>query len=285
MMEYDNFWSKWGEFTKIKLYRDPYNILEAYFAWKKWNKFFNNRIEVNTFNGILINVEEETQEDKGKRELYNKKMNDKILIIHEILKIDLMQKYTCQIWLNQIDFKANLQWNSWNQTYWFYCLIDWLKKDNQKSCPNWRNKINSKSISINRSIETEIETLISLVNNQRAIEWKIHLKNCDVFWQTCNKETCGICMIEKMHDGHQLCSIEDQKELIIKSAEDVINSENSLKSTKKKELKRLNNNSVLAKYIKDKSIKIFKRKIESIDNDLNSEISNTHKEASEIINN
>ena len=273
MQSYHNFCEACGEFAEFRIQR--YNNYEA---WNYWNHHINGIKKVHTFKGIIVNEAEETEEERNIRIQFNDKITEKINKIKKASKADLSQKYTCQIWLNHIDFKSNLQCSWWKKFYWFNCLFDWLKRNNNKLWPYWRSKINQTSISVNKEIENELDTILYVIDEKENIEWKLHMRNCDVFWQTWRKETWGICMIKKMHEGHTLWPIEEQNELTLMEAEKLIK-DNSLTNIKTAELKRLKNNRLLTKFIKDELIEKCKRKIESMDEELNNSIMDIYKES------
>ena len=271
----------WGQFGegKAKFIYDFNNNYEFLLNWEYWEKCQLN----DKFNGIWINIIQETEESKNIRFKFNEKIKEKMLMIQKGWKEDVFQKYICQIWWNQIDFKANLQCNCWQKIYWFYWLINWIKVNNRKSCPNWRNTISSKSVFVNKNIESEIDTILTVMNWQNSIKWKFHLKDWDIYWQTWNWEAWSIWIIKKKHEGHQICSIELQKEITLDSAQRLININESVVTIKNKELCRLKNNKELADIINNEIIKEYRNKIDTIEEELSMKIENISKEWSEKV--
>ena len=265
----------WGQFGegKIRVYED-----DRY--WENWDETLN---ENDIFNGIWINIDQETEESKDIRFKFNEKIKEKMLMIQKSSKADLFQKYICQIWWNQIDFKANLQCNCWQKIYWFYWLINWIKVNNRKLCPNWKNAISSKSVFVNKNIESEIDTILAVIDWQNWIKWKFHLKDWDNYWQTWNWEAWSIWIIKKKHEGHQICSIEEQKEITLDSAQKLININDSVVTIKNKELCRLKNNKELADIIKNEIIREYRNKIDTIEEELSQKIENISREWSEKV--
>ena len=280
MNSYYNFCQKWGEFEFFW----RYGLFGGnHYTCMKWREKIGPR-ELRIFNEIYLDKLEEPIESKRLREQVNKRIRDKIEMINKVSNYNFNEKYACQIWLNQIDFKENLQCSCWQKIYWFHCLVNWIKINNKKSWPNWRIEVSMKTVFVNKTIENDLDTIISVMNLQRSIDWKIHMKNWSDFCQTWKWEVWEIWIIKKKHDGHQICSIKDKKESTLDSAKKLLNQDSSVVNIQSKELKRLNNNKQLAKFIKDDLIRKYKSKIDSIDNELDSKISSFHQEYFDKIN-
>ena len=255
-----------------------------YFRCPNWDEQYYKYSEIKLFENLCIDNSEVTAEELKLRDAFNKKMMEKINSIKQISNIQITDKYTCQIWFNLIDFKANIQWISCQKLFCFYCFILWLKTD-KNTCPNWRTRVNRKSVFINKSIEGELNLIMSIASEQNDIEWKIHHKKWDIFWQKWNREVWEIWIEKKKHEGHLLCTIENLKESVIETAKRFISLDNSVTIIKEKELNRLNKNKDLAESLKNDILLKNNNKMIVIDDEVNDKIIKTHQDYSQLINN
>ena len=296
MSSYFNFCNNWGEFGKFDWYVDdtkwgkyfhnhkyyPCGCV-YYFQWWKWQNQFESRDGILKFNDIWIDRDDKFEPNINLRDMESKeKLKKKIDIIHQVSSVDITDKYSCQIWFNLVDVAENLQCSYCQRIFWFYCLIDWLKTG-KKSWPNWRKIIHSKDVFVNKCIERELNLMISIINKNKEIEWKIHQRIWDIYWQTWSWEVCGIWIVNEMHIGHKICSIENQKDQSIILAKNLICSDNLPINTKSKEIERLKDNMLLTWFIKDEQVKKIKDKIDSIENELTQKITETHLQFSNQI--
>ena len=283
MTFYYNFWKDWGVFQKFKGYSDKSWRFtgDKYFYWTKWNEEYYGNGEISMFQGIWTNQEKEAKDVQIERIRFNKQIKDKILKVQKYSDTDVTQKYNWQIWWNLIDFKANLQCIQCQQIFWYYWMIKWLSSNSKWQCPNWRNTINYNSVFVNRRVINEIDTLISVISRQKSLYCKYHKKSWEIFCQTWNQEACCIWIIERMHVGHQLSTIDDQRESLLESARKITDPNNSVVSIKCNELKRLDENKILVDFIKNDLVNKLKDKIDSIDEELNCTLTEMHKEWSQ----
>ena len=284
-MEYFNFCKNWGAFVKFIEESWGTNVSDRrkYFRWGNWNNKYYDKLDIWTLHGICTNESEEAKDVHADRLKFNQQLNEKIQLIQKSSKVDLDQKYTCQIWRNVIDFKANLQCIKCQQIFCFNWLIKWLKTNTQWQCPHWRNKISLSSIFVNRRLESEIETILSVIDDQNEKRWPLHEKNWDIFCKNWNREIWSLCVINKIHKKHQIISIDDQRKSTLESAKEYTNSKESVVRLKNKEIKRLDKNKNLAEFIKNDLIQTYRDRIDSIDNEMNRKINDVHKQYSQKI--
>ena len=262
-------------FEKVKIKEQSKMYLWALWGSKIWID------EINYFKGIPINEKDIKPNEAEARDQFNNKWKKYIKILEHKGKSEL-DRYNWMICNELIDFKANIQWTKWYKMFWFYCIIKWLKSE-KDTCPSWRNTITEKNINTNLNLGNDLKLMVSMWTKSKSIEWKHHQKYWDIYWQTWDWEVWYVCTINKMHKDHKLIAMEDKREAVLKSARKAIDANKLTNLLTAKEIKRINSNQILAKYIKDDIFNLYRQKIELVDQEISQSIIDFHNELTERI--
>ena len=112
-----------------------------------------------------------------------------------------------------------------------------------------------------------MDTWIS-IGEKKEIEWRNHKKNCEIFCKICEEGIWSNWILTKMHEDHELISIEEAFIEIWDKVEKAIDKDNSVSRLKKLKTVQLNNWKEIGKNLIENKIKEFQLKIEEISSEL-----------------
>ena len=249
--------------------------------WTHWNAETDKK-DREYFKGYPIVEQKESWESLINREQINKRWMEKLNALRRKYKVS-DDRYDWQIWNEIVDFIANIWWTGWNKLFWFYWMIKWLKTD-KNTWPNWRKHIDVKSIKANEDLEEEINILVTNEDKKQKIEWRFHQNDWEIFWVDCNWEAWHIWVADQLHEMHRICSMKSIKESALVLAHNALSTNESIKLLKQTELNRMENNKMFAKYIKNNIINSYREEIESINQKINKEMTDSFENFLEKIN-